>query len=408
MRVPLFIGAVIGLAFVACTDKSEPRKTPAEQFAGWYRAVLSSSEGMEIPFFISLPTDPTTGGAVIMNGKQWFSAPHHWDEERLTVDFPIYRSKIVATIGAKSALIGTWRNNSRAWAGTSLGFRAERVPKPDPEIKFRTPSSPPPEVDLAGTWKLEMAKSGVAKLVITKESETAIGATLWFNNGVTEFVFGNVIGKRAILSSFDGVSPYLLSLELTDGRLKGEWSTSPDLSEQQKLTGERSADFPLQSTLRVSAPDNRIRLPELDHPRYAGQPVVVQLVGSWCAHCKTAAPVISELYEKYQPKGLRVMTIDYEFTEDSSYNLQRAAQFKNEYGITWQLITRDGRVDEFWDILPNGLAGDKPFVAFPITIFLKRNGTIHALHAGFVGPESGEPHEALKARFDRWAAEILE
>lgn len=407
MRTALFIGAAAGVVLFGCTDKSDRAKKPPESFGGWYRATLTAPDTMEIPFFLSLPADPTKGDAVVMNGKSWLSAPHSWDGERVSVDFPIYRSKIVATIGAEGSLIGTWKNNLRGWAGASLAFRAERVEKPDAEIKFRSPSSAAPEIDLSGVWKLTMSKSGVAKMVVTKESETAVSATLWFKNGVTEFVSGNIVGKHAFLSRFDGVSPYLLSLELDGERLQGEWVTSPDVSQREALNGERSEDFPIASPIEVNAPDDRLRLAELEHPRYAGQPVVVQLVGSWCAHCKSAAPVIAKLYEKYQSKGLRILTIDYEFTEDSSYNLQRAAQFKNEYGITWQLITRDGRVDEFWDILPNGLAGEEPFVAFPITIFLNQNGTIHALHSGFVGPESGEPHQALEARFDQWANEIL-
>ena len=84
----------------------------------------------------------------------------------------------------------------------------------------------------------------------------------------------------------------------------------------------------------------------------------------------------------------------------------RAAHFKNEYGISWQLVTRDGTSEEFWRIMPTGLVGRGP-PAFPITIFLKRDGTVHQLHSGFVGPESGEAHDRLVELFETWTKEIL-
>jgi len=186
------------------------------------------------------------------------------------------------------------------------------------------------------------------------------------------------------------------------------WVTNPDLGERVVFTGTSVEALELPRPVEVSAADGRIRLPELDHPRYASHPVIVQLVGSWCAHCKNAAPVMRKIHESLRPKGLQMLTIDYEFTTDSSYNLERAARLKKEYGITWQLITRDGGAEEFWKIMPAGLSGPDRFAAFPMTFFIRPNGKVHAYHAGFVGAESREAHTRLVADFERWAQELLD
>jgi hypothetical protein len=44
----------------------------------------------------------------------------------------------------------------------------------------------------------------------------------------------------------------------------------------------------------------------------------------------------------------------------------------------------------------------------PVTIFLNRDGTVHAIYRGFSGPATGEAHRKAKAEFERLTAEILD
>jgi thiol-disulfide isomerase/thioredoxin len=405
-RRPRLILAAVLLFGCKELGQDQPKETP--QYGGWYRAVLLQPGSEEVPFFLSLPADPTRGGAVVLNGKHWFSAPHTWQNERVEVDFAMYRTKILASVGANQNLIGTWEVASRAWGTASIPFRATRIEEPDVETKLRSADSPAPEVDPSGVWSLSFASIGPGKLVLEKEGVTAIGGTLWYAGAETAYLSGNVIAKRVVISGFDGASPYLLSAEISGDTFDGEFTTGADLSFREKVSGKRlKKDFEIEEPVRVSSPDRRLRLPELDHPRYAGQPVIVQIAGSWCTHCKLAAPVMLRLYEAYHAQDLKILTINYELTPDKSYNLQRAAHFKNEYGITWQLVTREGTVEEIADLLPAGLAAPRELSAFPITVFLKRDHTVHRLHSGFVGPESGPHHSRLVEKFETWTKEIL-
>jgi thiol-disulfide isomerase/thioredoxin len=397
--------AAIGLS-LACKEKpAQPAESDVR--GGWYRATLESEDAPPIPFYLSLPSDPSKGGAVIMNGKQWFYAPHRWDTDQVEVELTVYRTKILAAIEPNGALFGSWESHSRAFGSSSLSFKAQRIEEPDPELKMRTSTSAAPSVDPSGIWRLDLSGAGRARLTVSMEGDTAAGATLWLANGETVYVSGNVIGDQMSLSSFDGTSPYLVEARIAKDTITGRWFTAPDLGHRETFTGKRvKRDFPFEEPVAVGSPDGRVRLPELESPRYVGHPVILQLAGSWCAHCKNATPVVSKLLEQYQDRGLRVLTIAYEFTDDPSYNLQRAHQLKAEYGITWQLTTRDGKPEDLWSILPSGLTG-RGFPHFPITLFIDKNGRVHAVHAGFVGPESGEAYEALRQRFEDWTKAIL-
>src|SRR5688572_15625674 len=203
-NVDRFLIAALAIQLFACKQeeaKQPLQKNAAEEFGGWYRATLLKP-GVEVPFYLSLPADPTKGGAIVMNGRHWFSAQHRWAGERVEVDFSMYRTKILATVGEED-LFGTWESASRAFGDASVPIRAVRVDNPDPELKLRTATSPPPEVELSGYYKLTFAKSGIGKMLAAKEGPTAVGATLWFRDADTIYVSGNVIGKRVMMSGFD-------------------------------------------------------------------------------------------------------------------------------------------------------------------------------------------------------------
>ncbi len=395
---------LLALALVGCRRQERLAVNPSADVGGWYRAVFIHEGVGEVPFFLSLPANPTKGGAVVLNGKHWFSAVHTWKGERVEVDFPVYNTKILAAVAADRQLIGSWESESRAWGAGSLQFRGIHIEEPNPELKLRTADSPPPSVDPSGVWRVTFDDSP-GKLVIQKEGVTAYGATVYLDAD-TVYVSGNVVGKQVLLSGFDGTAAYYMVIDVDGDSLEGKFHTGI-LTTTMVVRGTRAKeDFELPEEVELTSPDKRIRLPELDHPRYAGHPVIVELSGSWCPHCGDLAPVLSKIYESYQGQDLQILTVDYEFTSDKTYNLERAAQLKKEYRINWQMVTRDGEIEDYWKILPSGMTS-KEIAAFPITIFLNRDGTVHRLHSGFIGPESGAAHYRLVDQFETWTKEIV-
>jgi hypothetical protein len=118
-----------------------------------------------------------------------------------------------------------------------------------------------------------------------------------------------------------------------------------------------------------------------------------------------AAPFMVAMYEKYHPRGLAMVTLTYEFTDDAAYNRQQAEAFKKKYGVTWEVIPVAGELDSAADILPPTLDGID-LSGLPLAIFLRPDGTIHHFHSGF--PATGTEHyKALTAQYESWIQDLL-
>lgn len=394
MRAALLVTICTFAAASGCRC-SEPQ---AE--SSWYRATLSKGGAPEIPFFLSLPS---SGGqrAIVTTGKQWFSGEHTWDGDQLTLEFPLYRTKIVARRGAQGVLLGRFESASRAWGNASLDFKATAIPQPLGELRF--PSDSAGSVpDLAGVWRVKLADGGSGKLELERGEGSAVTATLVLSSGNSVYLAGNATDRKLQLSGFDGTSPYLLTadFEPEQGTLRGEWLAGQDLSWREGLEAERASDdFTLPPPIQVSSPDRKLKLPELEEEPYRGKPVVLQLVASWCVHCRNAAPFYRELYDRYKGSGLQMLSLAYELTPDKLHNQRQAEELRERYQLDWDVVARHGTLDEFWSLVPEGLTG-REIPELPVTILLDAQRTVRAIHAGFVGPESEEQHERLKSQIE--------
>jgi thiol-disulfide isomerase/thioredoxin len=393
-RLILLRASISSLVLLASCKKPE-----IADYAGWYRVTLAKQGGPEIPFFLSLPST-LDGKPSIVNGRQWFSGELVWKDGEVVVELPPYHTRFHAKKNSEGTLVGKWESTSPTWGGSNLELRGTRVPEADPALRF--PESAPPFGELAGVWKVKFSESKEARLWLERGQGSAVSATLNFASGNTVFLAGNAGGRRVRLSGFDGTSPYLVTAELSSEprRLRGEWLAAQDLGWKEKFEAEPApADFALPSPVHVKSEDKKIKIKELDGPPYAGRPVIVSIIASWCVHCRNAASFYRQIYERYHPLGLEMLSLDYELTEDPAYNAKQAEELKRRYGFTWQVVAKDGTLEDFWAALPEGLAGDE-IPELPLTILIDREGVVRDLHAGFVGPESESQHDELKAKLE--------
>jgi thiol-disulfide isomerase/thioredoxin len=241
-------------------------------------------------------------------------------------------------------------------------------------------------------WRLAMAESGVAKLVIDQVAPGDFTGVLRFDTGNTIYLAGNGRGDAAVLSGFDGTSGYRIELALGADRkrARGKWISGHRFDWRETLTATRGADFPFAAKARPRRPGAKIGLP--DYPALAALepgPLLVELAGSWCSTCRYAAPFLVELHREYAPRGLRMVTLLYEFTDDPEADAKQAEAFKQTYGVTWPVVPIRGDLDEFTAIVPSGLADLHP-AGFPVTLFLAADRSLVALHTGFPAPDAAE------------------
>jgi thiol-disulfide isomerase/thioredoxin len=137
---------------------------------------------------------------------------------------------------------------------------------------------------------------------------------------------------------------------------------------------------------------------------FKGKVVIVDIFGTWCPNCHDEAPLLADLYNRYRAKGLEIVGLSYEYTDDAARNARLIKIYRDKYNIQYPTLlagtTEPGQIAKTLPQLVN-------FGAYPTTIFLDREGHVHAIHAGFAGPATGSYAE-VKARFEQVVEELTE
>jgi thiol-disulfide isomerase/thioredoxin len=361
----------------------------------WYRAVLRGEDGTEVVFFLGVPAPGASAGVVFKIGAHEARRDATFDGKELKVPMDVHLSSIEGTVAADGTLRGTFSASWRAFGTATLELAAAKIDAPAPSA-LATVSAEGTLLDLGESrtvWRLAMSESGVGKLVIDQVAPGDFTGVLRFDTGNTVYVAGNGRGDTAVLSGFDGTSGYRLELALGADRKRaqGKWISGHRFDWRETFTATRGADFPFAAKARPRRPGVKIGLPP-DYPALAALepgPLLVELAGSWCTTCRYAAPFLVELHREYAPRGLRMVTLLYEFTDDPEADAKQAEAFKKTYGVTWPVVPIRGDLDEFTEIVPSGLADLHPS-GFPVTLFLAADRSLVALHAGFPAPDAAE------------------
>lgn len=383
---------------------AEPDKNAGDQ---WYRAVLAGTKGESIPFFLFVPAGD--GQAIVQNGAQRLTAPSHRKGGEITVEFDLFHTAIEARANEHGELTGAWKSRSKSWGDAALPFSAAPVARVEPAKRFAAEGKADGAKSARGAWKLAFKDSGTAKLTLEPSAAGALTGSIHFQTGNFIFLAGEASGDRIELSAFDGSSPYLLTAKLSKDEIDGRWIAGQDLSWNEPFSGKRAGDegdFELEHQAHASSAGATLELSQLDGQAYRDKPVIVEMSGSWCPACEYAGPVLTDLYRRYHPRGLEILTLAYEFTADKSYNEQQAERIKKKLGFAWDVVPIHGDLDAYWDIVPKALEGVNP-AGFPITVFLDRNHTIVGLHSGFPNPEAEKEHSAAVASYQKLTEQIV-
>ena len=141
-----------------------------------------------------------------------------------------------------------------------------------------------------------------------------------------------------------------------------------------------------------------------DDPEFAGRPVLVTISGTWCPNCHDEAPVLEELWRKFKGKGLAVVALSYEYTEDAERSFRQIARFRERHGLTYPVLFAGTTKGAAASAPISSLEGWK---GYPTTLFLDRSHRIVKAHSGFDGPSTGARFAAQKKELEAAVKEIL-
>ncbi len=365
----------------------------------WYRFEAQVNDRGKVPFFVGI--DPERPEAFIDSGEERMQLVVV-QRDPLLLRIPV--RGIELRFGGperREPMKGTW--------GVTYYFKrdfdlvAQPVDGPRPELLF--PGTQAPAVDLTGTWRIDIKDFGVGRAVLRQGSDGRLtGTFIPPEVGDLRHLFGRVVGTRAELSVFDGIHGFHIAMDAKSGgqKLEGRWIISGIGAFPFTATRAKPPDTHVANSARLAPGKTRISLPELDAPPYRGNPVIVDYFGSWCPVCIDLTPHLVRLQKKYASSGLQVLSIALEPPGDDVETKRRLDEFRAQFGMTWPFTVR--YTDDFNGAVPPEILDA---TGFPITIFVRRDGTVANVHTGFVSEAAPDEHAAVVKLFEDLTAEIV-
>lgn len=386
-------------------------KDPAA--VGRWHATLEPASGLEVPFGLEVESKGGVLSGALVNGKteSRFTSVA-WDGEKLTLRLDHYDGVIEARL-ADGGLAGTFTRAIPS-GKVEAPFRASLV---RPSVPAPPKGAPP----IAGDWGVEMGEGEkTSRLLATfRQKGGEASGTLLGSTGDYGPMNGTWDGTSLVLSVFDGVFIYRIDARADGpGRLSGTFRSRngvPTRWTARRLDAAGAAAWLPGggSLVRAKDPGAKVSFSypsapgkpvSLDDPEFANRPVVVAISGSWCPNCHDEAPVLEEVWRKYRGKGLAVVALSYEYTEDADRSFRQIARYRERHGLTYPVLfagTTKGAAASAPVSLLEGWKG------YPTTLFLDRSHRIVKAHSGFDGPSTGARFAAQKKELEAAVKEIL-
>ncbi|MFN5422166.1 MAG: TlpA disulfide reductase family protein [bacterium] len=415
----MFKRSTLLTAFFLCMFSSQAlfASSDEKQFAspilGRWRGVFKLRENVDVPFIFEVRKKVGNElGVFFINGKEQFDGGVvEIKGDSVFVRIDQFENMLALKLEGNDRLSGVLKKQNGS--GTPTLLTAERGNK----NRFLIDGEEPRQ-NISGTYQV-VFKSPAGKIDTTVGVFNQLGAQLAATflriTGDSRFLDGVVVGDRFYLSSFIGSGiAYYEGRFNTSGQIEGEQigakastAFSGILKKDAALPDAYQLTMmkPGFSSFDFSFPDLAGRRVSLKDKQFENKAVVLTIGGSWCPNCMDEAAFLAPWYKENKNRGVEVVSIHYERSNDSVYAKKGMDRFKSRFGITYTQLF-GGVADN--NVVLSTLPALEKFIAFPTTIFLDRQKKVKAIHTGFSGPATGEFYESFKKEFNQHVEEILQ
>lgn len=374
---------------------------------GKWLGTITLSDSIPLNFnFIIASTDSASYDFIINNAGNTVEAKvKTLSPDSFKVEMPVFANYLVFSL-KNGKMEGQYVNPDAE--DYHLPFQAELSIENRYPLAKLSPS-------LVGNYRLDFnpntdeQNSALANFRIDGEK---VYASVMTETGDYRFLEGGISNGLAQISTFDGGFLYYFAFNTGDtleGRFySGRTYSAPFIAYRDSSFSLRNADSLTfikegYKSLDFSFPNLRGDTLSLNDPRFAGKPVIVQIMGSWCPNCLDESLYLKEQYEQYHKGGLEIVGLTFERARDYETALKRATKMERDLALPYPILlagaTRDDKAAELLPMLNH-------VMSYPTSIYLNREHEVVKIHTGFAGP--GTPkYEDFVAENDKFIQSLI-
>ncbi|HUF09305.1 MAG TPA: TlpA disulfide reductase family protein [Rhodothermales bacterium] len=392
---------IFGVVFAAsCTDAPPPLGA----WAG--HAAIADDQLLPISAHLNLVDDPPSGYFLV-------------GTERTEIPEIVFAGDSLRLVFAEYGAEMAGRVTGDRFAGRYTRFRTDTTSFPF--VLFWEPEPHAQSVEarrLSGTYQVyfhypdRIDSSSVAILTSTNGE---VAGTIIHPSGDYGLLEGHFDGTRLRLARFTGWQAIMLDLEFTTAGLEGNlysraeppvpvtFRPAPeDAREHGAITRMRDPNVPFRFAGVTIEGDSVTS----EDPRFQGNPIVVDIMGTWCHNCLDAAPLLENAWEEHRDEGLQVVSLSFEITDDFEAARKNIGLFARRFNISFPVLFCGSLAEENVNARLRGQLED--FFSYPTTLFIDRTGKVIDIHTGFNGPGTGtERYQEQMRKFEDAVARIL-
>ncbi len=398
------------LAFLLAGGTLALAGTPVE---GRWDAQLVQKDGV-IPFRLDITGEgPTLKGTLYDGFRPYeYTTSATFKDGKLVLDVEHYLTTITATV-KDGKLVGDVVAHNRG-SSAEYGFTAVRH---DEKAAAAARAVQAPVI--SGDWEIPLSapssKGEKAFRFIVEQKGAEVAASILRVDGDTGAYSGVYTDGKWVLSHYDGSRPGVITvtpqadgtLAIQQGgqraaRAANAYESAPDGRYVPNLVAYRPeaarakglpqpANHLTHTTPRdpnerfkFSFPDVNGRQVSQDDAFFKGNVILAVVTGTWCPNCHDEAQYLVELDRKYRDRGLSIVALNFEEVEQQD-SLKRAKAFIKQYDVDYPYLLA-GAPEEMWEKVPQLVNLN----TWPATVFIGRDGTVRAVHAGFASESTGD------------------
>ncbi|MFC4232108.1 peroxiredoxin family protein [Parasediminibacterium paludis] len=324
-------------------------------------------------------------------------------EDSIIFQMPVFESQFRAKMISKAKLEGVWIK-SGAKQNQIMPFTAVA----NTSARFAIQSKP--KANISGKWAMIFGEKNNPAIGIFQQNGALVNGSIVTPTGDYRYLSGVVNGDTLRLSTFDGSHAFSFSAIIRNPTTISDGIFYAGALGKEMFTAMKNDTATLPNTTAMylnDEADSKLhfafknldgKLVSIEDEQFKNKVVIVQLMGSWCPNCMDETAFLSDFYNKNKERGIEVIGLAYELTDNFERSKNSILKFKERFGVQYPLLVTGVTVSDE-KRTEKTLPQLTPIKVFPSTIIVDKTGRVHSIDTGFYGPGTGDYYKTFKHRF---------